>query len=152
MRFTKRAVLASIFVLSGLGVVPSGPARADDVPGTVRVDVSSFRDRAGLLGCRLHSDPKAFPDATDGPGVAVAIEADRATCLFENVAAGTYAVAVMHDANQNGKVDKNFLGMPTEGYGVSNNRTYAFKPPRWHESKFTVAPGESVSLAVTLRY
>ena len=59
---------------------------------------------------------------------------------------------MIHDENGNGRLDKNFLGIPSEGYGVSNNRTYAASSPKWEESRFTVAPREPVVLRVTLRY
>jgi uncharacterized protein (DUF2141 family) len=61
-------------------------------------------------------------------------------------------VAVVHDENSNGKLDKNFVGVPSEGYGVSNNKTYALSAPKWDESIFALVPSESKTLQVKLRY
>jgi uncharacterized protein (DUF2141 family) len=61
-------------------------------------------------------------------------------------------MAVVHDENGNGRLDKSLLGVPSEGYGVSNNRTYALSGPNWQESTFTVTGAEPVVLQVKLRY
>jgi len=61
-------------------------------------------------------------------------------------------VAVVYDENGNGRLDKNFVGIPSEGYGVSNNRTYAMASPKWDESRFTLAAREAAVLRVSLRY
>src|SRR5215471_10578367 len=51
---------------------------------------------------------------------------------------GDYGVAVFHDENSNGKMDRNVLGIPLEPYGFSNNVRVTFGPPKWEEAKFTV--------------
>jgi uncharacterized protein (DUF2141 family) len=59
-------------------------------------------------------------------------------------------VAVFHDENGNGKLDRNFIGIPKEGVGASNNRRHAMGPPTWDESKFAVSG--RVTLKIELRY
>ncbi len=49
---------------------------------------------------------------------------------------GEYAVKTFHDKNKNGKLDLNFLGIPTEDYGYSNNARSWFGPPSWDKAKF----------------
>lgn len=73
-------------------------------------------------------------------------------CQFDGIAPGTYAVSVMHDANDNDRLDKNVFGVPKEGYGVSNNHTHALRNPTWKDSRFVVEAGKRVELKVTLRY
>jgi uncharacterized protein (DUF2141 family) len=58
----------------------------------------------------------------------------------------------VHDENGNGKLDKNFVGVPSEGHGVSNNKTYALSAPKWNESSFTLGATESKAFLVKLRY
>jgi uncharacterized protein (DUF2141 family) len=84
--------------------------------------------------------------------VRAAIDGKQAVCAFANLRPGTYAVAVVHDENGNGRLDRNLLGVPSEGYGVSNNRTYSLSSPKWDESKFTVTANEPAVLRVSLRY
>ena len=82
----------------------------------------------------------------------VPITGPNTSCSFSNVEPGTYAIAVVHDENGNGKLDKNFVGVPSEGYGVSNNKTYALSAPKWDESTFKLGATESKALQVKLRY
>lgn len=49
---------------------------------------------------------------------------------------GIYAIRVFHDENSNGQLDSNFLGIPTEDYGYSNNVSSWFGPPSWEKAKF----------------
>ncbi|WP_437577199.1 DUF2141 domain-containing protein [Sorangium sp. So ce887] len=129
------------------------PATAAE-PSTIAVTVGNFRNANGYLACALYSDEDTFLD-TDARIAArrrVAVAGKSATCTFVDVAPGTYAVAVLHDENKNGKMDTNVLGMPIEGYGVSNNKTRALSAPTWDESKFVVPAGKSVALAIALRY
>ena len=53
-------------------------------------------------------------------------------------APGTYAIAIYHDKNANRHFDKNFLGLPAEPYGVSNNPPINFGPPSLEDSAFKV--------------
>jgi uncharacterized protein (DUF2141 family) len=70
--------------------------------------------------------------------------------VFENVPAGDYAVSVMHDANKNGEVDKNFMGIPKEGFGFSNDALGKFGPPAFKDAKFVIP--DKNELVITLKY
>ena len=59
---------------------------------------------------------------------------------FSNLPPGTYAAKVMHDENDNGKLDTNFMGMPIEGYGFSNN-PQLLRKPTFDEAKFDLGAG-----------
>jgi uncharacterized protein (DUF2141 family) len=72
------------------------------------------------------------------------------TCTFSGIAPGTYAVALFHDENGDGKLDTNFMGVPREGVGVSNNKLRSFGPPRWDDAKFPL--GADLVLDVSLHY
>ena len=145
---------AAGFVLArGLNAPATTLAQArDDGSSSLRVEVSSFRNAKGTLNCRLFTEAASFPDGDGARTVRAAISGAQATCVFDDLPTGIYAVAVVHDENGNGRLDKNFLGLPTEGYGVSNNRTYAASSPKWDESRFNVSSREPVVLRVSLRY
>ena len=148
-RNPKPITFAALVIAIGSLAPRSGSA---DENRTITVNVSTFRNGKGALGCRLYAGPDGFPKKlTHKLQQVVPIRGPSATCKFAGIAPGTYAVAVVHDENNNGQVDTNFLGIPTEGYGVSNNRTYAMSWPKWDESKFQVAD-KDVVLNVTLRY
>ena len=65
--------------------------------------------------------------------------------------AGTYAVILLNDENNNGKCDTNILGIPTEGVGASNGASGGpFGGPKWDDAKFEAACGQQVDIPVTL--
>lgn len=141
---------AAIFAMTPRVPAFAGEPRTES-PRVV-ADVSAFRNVRGSLGCRLFRSPEGFPETgRDAIEVRVPVTGATTRCEFRSLAPGIYAVAVMHDENDNGVLDKNFLGIPTEGYGVSNNRTYAMRSPKWAESTFRVV-AEDVVLSIHLRY
>lgn len=74
----------------------------------------------------------------------------NARLVFRGVAAGDYAIKVFVDQNGNGKLDKNFLGIPKEPYGLSNDIKPRFSMPSWEQLKFTIKPGITKQ-SITLR-
>ena len=65
--------------------------------------------------------------------------------MFGNLPAGNYAVGAVHDENGNHKLDSNFLHIPKEAYGISNDaRGGIGGPPTFEQAKVTVPPGESI--------
>ena len=64
---------------------------------------------------------------------------------------GKYGASVLHDENKNGKMDKNFLGVPQEGYGVTNNPKPRFRGATFDEARFTL-PREGATLTISIQY
>jgi uncharacterized protein (DUF2141 family) len=75
---------------------------------------------------------------------------DNAAVVFENVLPGIYAVAVFFDINGNGKMDTNFLGIPKEKYGFSNNVCPLMRAASFKEAAFTVTD-KSTSSTIRLK-
>ena len=63
---------------------------------------------------------------------------------FEDVPPGDYAVQVMQDFDGDGVMAYNWLGLPKEPWGISNNPPARFGPPRWARAKFTVTESSGV--------
>ena len=79
---------------------------------------------------------------------ATALELNTKNCTDEaciwsvdSAPVGDYGIAIYHDENENRKMDTNFIGIPKEDYGFSNNVSAAFGPPSWHKAKFSVQQG-----------
>lgn len=70
--------------------------------------------------------------------VMVPVEADETTFCIPVTQTGDYAFAIYHDKNSNEKWDKNFLGIPKERFGISNNPKYGMQAPDFQESLFNV--------------
>jgi uncharacterized protein (DUF2141 family) len=69
---------------------------------------------------------------------------NTAECKIEGVPFGTYAIKFYHDKNNNKILDKDFIGIPKEEYGFSNNAEAIFGPPEFDEAKFIVNKKEIV--------
>jgi uncharacterized protein (DUF2141 family) len=146
--------LAAMRLATGLVLAGAAMAQAQTTAASLEVLVPQVRNTKGGVGCQLFASAQGFPKEGGRAlqAVMAPITQGSTRCQFQPVPAGTYAVAVVHDENGNQSLDSNFLGVPTEGYGVSNNRTYALSEPRWDESRFELAAGETRQLTIQLRY
>lgn len=121
--------------------------------GCITVFIRELKKPEGTLGVLLYSSKKGFPDKPD-LAVARRIKAISSTAhevSFENIPFGTYAVSVLHDENSNGKMDKTFIGIPKEGFGVSNNPKIKTGPPSFSEALFTL-DHKQADVMVTMKY
>jgi len=103
----------------------------------------------------LFQSPQGFPEDTSKAIRQESVEIDPSTMsaqvVFKNLPQGIYAVSVLHDENGNGKMDKNFVGIPKEGYGASNNPKKKMRAPAFDEAKFSLNSAEQ-TIEVTLIY
>ena len=148
------SVLAGILLASSGMFFPSMVLAEDAKAGNIEVQVRTFRNQKGHLGCALFAGPKGFPvKSRKAKAIRLSpIKGKSATCRFNNVRPGTYAVAVLHDEDKNGKLKKNFLGVPQEGYGVSNNHVPTMRTPKYEKARFNVKPEETKRLRIKLKY
>ena len=70
--------------------------------------------------------------------------------VIKDLPPGDYAFALYHDANANGKMDKNMLGMPTEDYAFSNNAVGQMGPPSYDSARFAI-PAAGATVRVSLK-
>ncbi len=73
------------------------------------------------------------------------VKNEAAVTIF-NVRPGKYAVSAFYDANNNTKLDKNFLGAPTEKYGFSNNARGTFGPPDFKDQLVEVNKTQKIDI------
>jgi uncharacterized protein (DUF2141 family) len=106
--------------------------------GTICVEISGLKNNKGLVRIVLFDQSKGFPSEYQYGLLAKSqpIDSTLITVIFDSLTCGEYAVSVLHDENKNGKIDNNFLGIPEEGYGVSNNVNPIMRPPRFAEASF----------------
>jgi uncharacterized protein (DUF2141 family) len=74
----------------------------------------------------------------------------QAVAVFKNLGTGTYAISVMHDANDNKELDSNMFGVPKEGFGFSNDAMGMFGPPDFKKASFEYSGKKDV--VISLRY
>ncbi len=109
-------------------------AAAEDLT-FIATDLDSNR---GQVLCTLYDSAGTWLEATGYVETVAATPSGRqATCVFEDVDPGTYAVFFMHDVNGNGDMDMNLFGLPTEPWGTSRDAPSLLGPPRFRRASFT---------------
>ncbi len=91
---------------------------------------------------------------TDKELMGAVLEADSSQLdhTFKEVPPGEYAISLYHDKNENGKHDKNLMGIPTEGYGFSKNvYNWYGGAPGFDKASFTLEPGETKNLEIKVK-
>jgi uncharacterized protein (DUF2141 family) len=122
--------------------------------GEIRVLVRGLRNDDGRVGCSLFDDSDGFPRDREKEyrEMWTPIHNGSAVCEFSQIPAGTYAVTVLHDENSDGKMDFNWIGPPTKGYGFSNDAKATFLPPSFEAASFRYGGEGILSVAVTIVY
>ena len=110
---------------------------------TITVHVVGLHSNDGMVDCALFESPDGFPDRfeTAVKTTTSKIANQEATCAFVGLAPGEYAVSLFHDENSNGKLDRNFIGMPKEGVGASNDARGHMGPPKYDDARFSYEGG-----------
>lgn len=121
----------------------------------LKVEIKSKNIDKGTFFCSLHNSEKTFPrKATESlsfkkiKGLPKAQKEKPLFCEFSSIDAGNYAVLISHDINDNGKLDRNFIGIPNEPWGVSNNVRPSFRGPKYPEAKFEIKEDLQIQVEV----
>jgi uncharacterized protein (DUF2141 family) len=117
--------------------------------GELTVTITDIRNTNGTLSVAVVNNDAAW-DNKDKPVAAQRLKLDGNEAVLRfTLPAGTYAVQVMHDENDNGKLDSDFMGIPTEGYGFSNN-PQVLRRAHFSEAKFDIGDAPA-AIVVRLR-
>ncbi len=117
------------------------------------VHVSGFRNQKGDAGAVIFKSSDGWPEDLNkafkhGP---FPIADSKSTVMFDDVPPGSYAFAVIHDENSNHKLDRNFIGIPKEGFGFGNNPHVSLTTPSFKDASINVTcPVTEIN--VTLQY
>ncbi len=93
---------------------------------TLDIEVQGIT-KGGILNLEISSSKEAFESDIDEAGVVVRIQERVSRGSYKQsfeIPPGTYAVKIHIDENENGELDTNFLGIPKEQYGISNNALF----------------------------
>jgi len=120
------------------------------IASDITVEVTKLSNTNGKLSIGLYNknDDTFAKLSKQYRGVHLEINDSKIIYAFKNIPNGTYAIAVIHDENDNGKLDKNFLGIPKEGYGFSNNIRPTFRSANFEESKFELNDDKSITIEI----
>ena len=118
----------------------SAPAATAGQGYTLTLQVEGVDEKDGNVGVLVFNSPKGWAEdrQTALKDITVPAHQGTVTITIPGLPAGEYAVAVVHDVNKNHKLDKNFMGKPTEQWGLSNNPHAVLKTPSYDSCKFTL--------------
>ena len=142
MRYLSLLISLSSIFLSGLGMA-----------GTLTVEVKNI-EKQGEIHLAIYDDANVFEnDNGDKGGAAQGIingvieEVKTGTASYQfDIPDGTYAIGIFIDTNYNNKMDRNFLGIPKEQYGFSNNAKGSFGPPSFKDASFDMRGDTNLSI------
>jgi len=117
------------------------------VANVVSIEVTNIKDKNGTVFIGLYDKEDVFKEVSKVyKGQVLEIGANVVRCRFEDIPNGTYSISVFHDENGNSKLDKNFFGVPKEGYGFSNNIRHLLRGANFEESSFEIASDKNISI------
>ena len=128
--FMKRTLVISLILL--ISSIILGQA-------TITLKVEGMQEVKGDMSVALYDKSDDFPGkenyffAED-----VTIKSLDFTYFFKDIPPGTYAIAIYHDLDKNGEMNKNWMGIPKEPYGFSNNVMGRMGPPDFEDAGFEV--------------
>jgi uncharacterized protein (DUF2141 family) len=124
------------------------PASAADLV----VTIEGVRSDAGNIRAGVFDSPATWLDGEKALAhVEVKAASPRTVLRFEHLAPGAYAVAFYHDENANGKHDRDFLGVPLEGYGFTRDPTIVLSPPDFAQCTIEV-PEAGAAVTIHAKY
>ena len=131
LKNSRQILLAFTALLWGL--VATEFARAD----TLSINITNVHKAEGTVMLQILTEQQFKEDTK--PTAAFMQAAQTGEMLYRaTLAPGAYALRIMHDVNDNGELDANFVGIPTEPWAFSNNATGNFGPPTWEDVRFEV--------------
>ncbi len=105
---------------------------------TLKLSIEKVRSHKGVLRVCLTADPKNFPGCVDDAhAMTRTVPAGQADISMDGLPHGDYAAAVIHDENDNARLDT-FMGIPKEGFGFSRNPPIGFGAPRFTAARFVI--------------
>ena len=139
-------VLLSIFVLCR----PLFPQSAEAKFGQLTVIIDGLENDQGKVLVALCNSEKDFESSGKTCRLAtLGIMKKQASITLDDLPPGMYALKAFHDENGDGELNTDFLGIPNENYGFSNNARGTFGPPSWDDAKFMLKlPADTVRILI----
>ncbi|MEP3210446.1 MAG: DUF2141 domain-containing protein [Maribacter sp.] len=122
--------------------------QAQEQSNKIEVEIHNIAGSEGQMLIGLYNSEANWLKKIYKPGTAK-ISDGKSAFVFTNIPDGVYAVSVFHDENNDGKLDTNFFGIPSEDTGSSNDAPARFGPPKWKDAKFELK-GKNIKQIINL--
>ncbi|WP_439130619.1 DUF2141 domain-containing protein [Polaribacter sp.] len=138
----KKHILIIAFIFIGITTTI-----AQEDTFNLTVNIAGLNSNKGTLMVGVYNKKENFLNKQFRGGLSK-IENNAAVVVFKNLPKGEYAVSFVHDENDNKKMDTNFLGIPKEDYGCSNNATGFMGPPKYDDAKFQLSENKTINIKI----
>ncbi|MCF4965955.1 DUF2141 domain-containing protein [Nostoc sp. CMAA1605] len=148
-----KKMTVSVMLLAAFGGLTWSSSVKANFNGTLTVEIDGLKNQKGQICASVFTASKGFP--SDPKRVVqsqcTTIGETPVKVSFDNLQAGSYAVAVIHDQNSDRTLNRNNLGIPLEGFGFSRNPEVRTKAPEFSEAAFILA-GPNTNIQIQLKY
>ena len=138
----KKIILTIALILTGIFCT-----NAQDETFTLRVHIAGLNSDKGSLLVGVYNNEDSFLKTRFKSDIIKIID-KKAFVIFKNIPRGEYAVSFVHDENDNKKMDTNFIGIPKEDFGCSNNATGFMGPPKYEDAKFMLEENKTIEIKI----
>ena len=138
----------------GATLLLSQPVKAGlALTGDLSVAIEGLQNSRGVVCLKIFSGSQGFPSENTNVAdqTCVAIDTIPLTVTFDDLAFGNYAIALYHDSNGDGQLNRGAFGIPVEGFGFSNNPAIRMGPAEFEEAMFLWA-GANTAITIQMQY
>lgn len=119
----------------------------------LELHVTKSESNQGLIRVLIFDQADGFPDSPQKAKLALSlpIENFKTQTLINSLPPGKYAICTFQDKDENGEINKNFFGYPTEAYGFSNNPKISFSIPSFEKCLIEIKEGKKNIVTIELK-
>jgi len=131
------SLILQVLIIFGNSLIFAQSYLDSNSTGRLEIIITGFSNNVGDCWFAIDNSQDVYErEDTVWIGKILPIENQQVLVVIDSLQYGEYAVKVFHDENKNGELDTDFLGIPDEDYGFSNNVSGWFGPPSWKKAKF----------------
>jgi len=122
--------------------------------GNIALNITNIKSTEGSIRVAIFQDEKSFKKEKPAKHITVPksnIE-DNSVSVSFYLQPGTYGISVLDDANNNGKMDYNFIGVPKEGFGFADYFHGGLSRPKFEDFQFIIGEDEKLNMTSKFRY
>ncbi|MFO0409694.1 MAG: DUF2141 domain-containing protein [Dolichospermum sp.] len=145
--------IVNLFIATLLTISFTEIAQAESTT-SLTVVVNGIRNQTGEICMRVYNSEKGFPNnaKSEVKSGCTKITGNSIKQVFSGLKPGNYAVAVVDDQNGDRKLNKDFFGIPEEGFGISRNPIVSISTgtPKFRNASFKV--DQNTTINIFLKY
>ena len=134
-----------------IGLILTLPGAGGQETGTLKLTVTNIRHAEGSIRIALYNSEDKFLEEECLDKSSKVTHTGDIEIEIPGLAPGKYGISIFHDVNDNGELDKNFVGIPKEPFGFGNNSMGAFGPPGFDKASVEVKASSSTETSIKLK-